>query len=48
MKTILNVVVVLMLLVALINQIANDCIMITVKLLWFAHAIRYIAKECED
>jgi len=48
MKTILNVIVVLMLLVALINQIANDQIMITVLLLWVAHTLRYVAEKCED
>lgn len=47
MKTILNVIVVLMLLVALINQIANDQIIITVWLLWFAHTLRYVAEKCE-
>lgn len=37
-----------MLLIALINQVANDKIMITVLLLWFAHTLRYIAENCKD
>jgi hypothetical protein len=38
----IKIIVLVMLLVALINQIVGDNLLITLGLLWFAHTLRYI------
>ena len=42
MKLGIKIIVLVMLLVALINQTVGDNLLITVGLLWFAHTLRYI------